>query len=180
MSPPSCLRSSMLRSCKAARSGSLISADGSTCGQASGSTMPVHSKSRHSSRLILGIDRTGTARRPIGDRANIGYQRLHVRLAERVAPRRHERRFVERRAAVRDEGGEIGVADLVQSVALGERMRLDVKVVVIRDTLRGGLGVVAALAVLIVEMATERLLIAEGDLFDLELHRLMGLVGSRG
>src|ERR1017187_1072076 len=173
MSAPSCFRSSMLRSCSARNSGSWISLGGRTCAPATETT--AHKNRRN--RLILRIDRASTARGRIGDRTNIGYQCLDVRLAERVSPCRHERRFVESRAPLADDGREIGVADLIESVAFGERMRLDFQVVVIRNALDRRFGVVAALAVLIVEVASEGLLVAEGDLFEFQLYLLVGLVG---
>ncbi len=77
-----------------------------------------------------------------------------------------------------DDGGEIGVADFIQRVAFGKGMRLDFEVVVIRNALDRRLRVVAALAVLIVEMAAEGLLVAEGDFFDLQFDLLMRLVES--
>jgi hypothetical protein len=55
-------------------------------------------------------------------------------------------------------------------------MRLDFQVVVVRDTFDGRLRVVAAIAVLIVELASQRLLVAESDLFELEVNLLMRLV----
>src|SRR5579864_4416643 len=117
MSAPSCLRASMLLSCRERSSGSLISAGGSTWAAAEKSSM-----SHRGNRLILRIDGPGGAVGRIGNSADIGYQGLNVGLADRVAPRRHERRLVERGAAVGDDGCEVGVADLVESFALGEGM----------------------------------------------------------
>src|SRR5579863_3118460 len=112
------------------------------------------------SKLIFGIHRPGTARWWIGNSANIRYQRLNVGLAERVSPRRHQRGLVESRTTVADDRREIGVTDFIESVSVGERMRLHLEIVVIGNALDGGFGIVAAPAVLIVEMAPERLLIA--------------------
>src|SRR6202140_161552 len=101
-----------------------------------------------SSRLILRKDGPGTARWRIREGPNIG-----------------------------DQGRQVGVADLIQGLALGEWVRLDFKVVVIGNALDGRLGIVAAFAVLIVEMTSERLLVAEGGLLKFEFYVLMGLVG---
>src|SRR5271167_1036439 len=139
----------MLRSCRARNSGSLISFAGRTCAQAAG-----RSKLRHSpGRLIPRIHRASIAARRIGHGTDIGYQRLNLGLAESVAPGRHESRLAQRRAAVADDGSEIGIADFVERVALGEGMRLDLEVVKVRDTLDRRLGIVTAFAVLIVELA---------------------------
>src|ERR1700745_1957625 len=138
MSAPSCLRASMLCSCKERSSGSLISVGGSTWAAAERKRI-----SHRGNRLILRIDGPGGAVGRIGNSADIGYQRLNVGLAERVTPRRHERGFVERRATVDDDGGKVGVVDLVESFALDEGMRLDFQVVVVRDALNRGLGIVA-------------------------------------
>jgi hypothetical protein len=54
---------------------------------------------------------------------------------------------------VSNDGGEVGVADLIEGIALGKRERLDFQVVVVRDTLNRGFGIVAPLPVLIVEMS---------------------------
>src|ERR1022692_1184194 len=161
MSAPSFFRSSMLRSSRARNSGSLISLAGSTCAAAE------RSRLRHSpSRLIPRIHRAGIVVGRVGYRTDIGYQRLNIGLAKRVAPGRHEGRFVERRAPVTDDGAEIGIADLVERIALGEGMRLDFEIVEVGYALHCRLGIVAALAVLIVELASQSLLIAKRDLFD--------------
>jgi len=61
--------------------------------------------------------------------SDIGYERLKVRFAQRISPPRHERRFVQRCATIRDNRREIGIAHLVQRIAFRERMRLDVEIV---------------------------------------------------
>ena len=65
-----------------------------------------------------------------------------------------------------DDGGEIGIGQFVEGVALGERVRLDFEVVEVRHALHRRVGIVAALAVLIVKLAPQSLLITESDLFD--------------
>src|SRR5438309_104966 len=95
MSAPSCLSASMLRSCRARSSGSLISVGGITWAVAE-----MIRISHSGSRLILRIDGPGGAVRRIRNGTNIRYQSLNVGLAEGVAPGGHERRLVERWAAV--------------------------------------------------------------------------------
>src|SRR5712691_8643515 len=139
MSAPSFFRSSMLRSCSARNSGSLISFAGSTCAQGA---LISKLRDRHS-RLILRIHRTSIGIVRIGNGTDIGYQRLNLGLAKSVAPGRHQRGFVECGAAVADDGNEIGIADLVERIALGERMRLDLEVVEVGDTLDRRFRIVA-------------------------------------
>ena len=78
-----------------------------------------------------------------------------------------------------DDGSEICIADLVERIALGERMRLDLEVVEVGHALHGRLGIVAAVAVLIVELAPKSLLIAERDLFDFQRDFLSRFVGCK-
>ena len=51
-----------------------------------------------------------------------------------------------------------------QRISFGERMRFHFEVVVIGDALGGGFGVMAAIAVLVIETTSECLLISESDL----------------
>src|ERR1022692_579892 len=121
---------------------------------------------QQSQRLILRIHWASVAVARIGDCTDIGYQRLNIGFADGVAPSRHECRLVQCGAAMANDGGEIGVADLVERIALSEGVRLDFKIVEVRYTLHRRLGIVAALAVPIVELAAESLLITESALFD--------------
>jgi len=104
---------------------------------------------------------------------------LGVRLAESVSPCRHECRSVESGATIGNNRGEIGIAHLVQSVSLSEGVGFDFEIVEVRNPLNGRLGIVAAIAVLRVEMAPERLLIVQCDFFDLEFNPLLRLVRGR-
>src|SRR5579862_8068487 len=79
-----------------------------------------------------------------------------------------------------DDRGEIGIADFVQGISFGEGVRLDPEVVIVGDALDRRLGIVATLAVLVVESASERLLVTEGDLFNLQFHLFVGFVDGRG
>src|ERR1019366_1501600 len=69
---------------------------------------------------------------------------------------------------MRNDGGQISVTHLIQSVAFGEGVRLDFKVVIVRNALWGRFLVVTAGAVLVVERTAEHFLITKGDLFDLQ------------
>ncbi len=75
-----------------------------------------------------------------------------------------------------DDGGKIGVADLVEGIAFGKGVRLYLEVVVIRDALDRRFWIVAAVTVLIVQTPTESLLIAQSNLFELEFDFLVRLV----
>ena len=68
---------------------------------------------------------------------DIRYQRLNVGPAESVAPGRHECGFIERRAAMADDGSEIGIGQFVERVAISERVRLDFEIIEVRYTLHG-------------------------------------------
>src|SRR5208283_1619294 len=115
----------------------------------------------------------------IGNGTNIGYQRLNVRLTESVAPGRHERRLVERGTAMANNGSEVGIADFVQRIALGERMRLDFEIVEVRHALDRRLGIVTAFAILIVELAAHGLLITQSDLFHCQRDLLSSFVSAK-
>ena len=71
-----------------------------------------------------------------------------------------------------DDGNQVRIAHFVESVAFGERMWLDRKIVHVRDPLRRGLRVVAADAILRVELRAHRLLVTQRDLVNGQLDAL--------
>ena len=117
-------------------------------------------------RLILRIHRASIAVGRIRNCADIRYQRLNVGPAESVAPGWHERRLIERRAAMADDSSDLGIGQFVEDVAFGERVRLDFEIIEVGYTLYSRFGIVAALAILIVELAAQGLLVTQSDLFD--------------
>lgn len=50
----------------------------------------------------------------------MGHQRLNVGLADSAAPGPHKRRLTKRGPTVTDDSREVGIADLVECVAVGE------------------------------------------------------------
>src|SRR5580692_5399489 len=132
------------------------------------------------SRLVPGVHRACAFRHGIGDSADVSDQGLNIRLAQGVPPSRHECGFLQGRSAMRDDGREIGIADLVQRVAFGKRMRLHLKVVKVRYALGRRLWIMTTLAILIVETTAQVLLVAESDFFQLEFDFLVRLVERGG
>src|SRR5208283_432625 len=151
-------------SCRARISGLLISAGVRTCAAAR-LAIPATTSAANQPLLLRVNNPRGSVRR-IRNHPNVGDESLNFGFRQSISVGSHERRLIESRSAVRDDRGQVGIAHLVQRIAFGERMGLDVEVVVIRDALGRGLLVVAAGAVLIVELAAERFLIAESDLFE--------------
>src|SRR5208337_271324 len=84
--------------------------------------------------------------------ANVRYQRSYVTFGKSVSPRWHQRRFVQCRTAVADDGNQVRVANLVERLAFREGMRLHRQIVHVRDPLWRGLRVMAAHAILRVEL----------------------------
>jgi hypothetical protein len=77
-----------------------------------------------------------------------------------------------------DNGGQIGVADFVERFTLGERVRLDLKIIEVRSPFGSRLGVVAALTILIVELAPQSLLVSQGNLIEGQGNFLSGFVSA--
>ncbi len=78
-----------------------------------------------------------------------------------------------------DDGSKIGIGQLVEGVAVGERVRLDFEIVEVGYALYGRFGIVAALAILIVELAAQGLLVTQSDLFDGQSNFLSRFVAAR-
>ena len=124
----------------------------------------VWAKDEVNSGSLLRIHQSAGFVGRIGHRTDVRDQRSDVSLGKRVSPRRHLRRFVQSGTAVTDDGNQVSIAHFVERVAFGERMRFDRKIVHVRDALRRGLRVVAADAILRVELSPYRLLVAQRDL----------------
>ena len=71
-----------------------------------------------------------------------------------------------------DDGSEIRVGHFVERVAFGERVRLDFEIVEVRQTLGSRFRIVAAITVLVIQLASQVLLITQGDLFDCQFNFL--------
>src|SRR5271165_3903736 len=146
MVSPTAVRSSVYCCCRARNSGSLIStgettwaSDGITNGGRmikaamikAATVRPVMDKGPVSAELLLGIHHSGSMIGRIGDEADVRNQRLNLGLAESISVGGHQRGLVERGSAVANDGGQVIVAHLVESVTLVEWVWLDFKIVVI-------------------------------------------------
>lgn len=115
----------------------------------------------------------------IGDGANIGNERVYVRLSQCVSVRRHFRRLIQGWTAVADDGSQIRIAHRVQQGTFRESVRLGRQIVVIGDAFRSGFRIVTARAIVVVQDASKLLLITESDFVQPEFHGLARLVASR-
>lgn len=77
---------------------------------------------------------------------------------------------------MRNDGVQIRIAELVENVAVRERVRLDGKIVVIGNPLRRRLRIVAARAIFLVDFVTDLLLIGGRKLGYLKEKLLPGFV----
>ncbi len=68
-----------------------------------------------------------------------------------------------------DDRDQVGIAHFVERVAFGEGMRLHGKIVHVGNPLRGGLRIMAADAILRVELRSHGLLVAQRDLVEREV-----------
>src|SRR6516225_6948813 len=112
ISAPAALRSSIYCVCKARKPGSLISTGATTWACDKRAINSVPSSRAADSQLLLRIHHSGRLVGWIGDHADVGNQGLNLRLRKSIAVRRHQGRFIQRRATVADDRVEIGVADL--------------------------------------------------------------------
>src|ERR1035441_5969468 len=95
------------------------------------------------------------------------------RPAQSIAVRSHQCGLVERGTAVADDGDQVGITHFVEGVAFGEGVRLDLEIVVIGNALWRRLWIMAASAILVVELRAELLLVSQRDFFDLEFDWLL-------
>src|ERR1017187_6422381 len=112
MFSPTVLRSLNDFSCKARNAGSAISIN--TTIKAS-----LFARINRPCRLIWRI----------GNRASVRDKSPYICRAECISVRRHERRPIQRRSAVEDDGSEISIAHLVERVAVGECMGLYLEII---------------------------------------------------